>query len=196
MIATPSNEPPPSNNVLATIVGVTVSRPACALLAAAVLLVAATAACRSQPRLETRELPSWGNTASTLLVDIPPGYSIRTRKGVDFDVHYIQAADEKEREDTGCGIYVGHQPSFAPPRDAKTRSGSIAGEKVTWYEWQDESAKRKILRGQTLVPALFRSAKDQAGGVAGLQVHIFIWASGEEHLRKLRSVAETLRVRP
>ncbi len=46
---------------------------------------------------------------------------------------------------------------------------------------------------QALVPGLFADQKEKAGGVAGLQIHIFLWAPEQKQLDLLRDAAETLR---
>jgi len=169
------------------------------LIALACLVLAGTllSSCRSRKQIPTgaRELAPVG--APALLIDVPADYHIDARKGVDFDVFYLQR-EKTEKGDPpkdGMGIYVGHAPSFSPPKDAQTASGTISGRKVTWYAWEDDSGDRTLLRMQTLIPGFFAGAKDQAGGVAGLQVHIFIWAPGEKRLGILRDAAETLRLK-
>lgn len=158
---------------------------------------ACLSACRREKSVTStgRELKPAG--APALLLDVPAEYNVEARKGVDFDVFYIQRAKTEHGEPPkdGMGIYVGHAPNFSPPKDARTMSGAIAGRKITWYAWEDETADRTLLRAQTLLPGLFSGAKDQAGGAAGLQVHIFIWAPGEKRLGILKDAAETLRLK-
>lgn len=164
-------------------------------LAAAVSLVLflSVDGCRAKESLTPREIAPAG--APALFIDLPAGYNLDRREGVDFEVFYIQhAADPRgQAPKDGMGIYFGHAPSFSPPRDAHTRSGAIAGRKITWYAWQDEGGDRKLLRMQTLVSGLFADQKEKAGGVAGLQVHIFLWAPEQKQLDVLRDAAATLR---
>jgi len=160
-------------------------------------LGACLSACSKQKPVTSagRELTPRG--ASALLIDVPAEYNIEARQGADFDVFYIQRAKTEHGDPPkdGMGIYVGHAPNFSPPKDARTMSGTIAGRKVTWYAWEDDTAERTLLRAQTLLPGLFSGAKDQAGGAAGLQVHIFLWAPGEKRLGILKDAAETLRLK-
>ncbi len=130
-----------------------------------------------------------------MLIDLPGEYKLERREGVDFEVFYAQRApDSKGQPPTdGMGIYFGHAPSFSPPRDAQTSSATIAGRKVTWSSWEDAAGDRKLLRMQTLISGLFADQKDKAGGIASLQVHIFLWAPEQKRLDLLRDAAETLR---
>ena len=162
-----------------------------------VLLGAGLFACKRQRTVTStgRELTPRG--APALLIDIPVEYNIEARKGADFDVFYLQRAKTEHGDPPkdGMGIYVGHAPDFSPPKDARSMSGTIAGQKVTWFAWEDDTSERTLLRAQTLLPGLFSGAKAQAGGVAGLQVHIFLWAPGEKRLGILKDAAETLRLK-
>ncbi len=165
-------------------------------LAAAVslaLLLSAVTGCHKKEALTPREVQPAGVPA--LLIDLPAGYNLDRREGVDFEVFYIQPAGDTRGQPAkdGMGIYLGLAPSFSPPRDARTRSGTIAGRKITWYAWEDEGADRKLLRMQTLIPGLFADQKEKAGGVAGLQIHIFLLAPEQKQLDLLRDAAETLR---
>ena len=170
----------------------------CALaLVCLAVTVACLSGCTSRKPVPTgaRELTPRG--APALLSDLPADSRVDVRPGADFDVFYMQRekTEKGEPPKDGMGIYVGHAPSFAPPKDAQTVSGTVAGRKVTWYAWEDDSGDRTLLRMQTLIPAFYSGAKDQAGGVAGLQVHIFIWAPGEKRLGILRDAADTLRLK-
>ncbi len=149
--------------------------------------------CRAKTKTTPHELQPAG--APVLLIDLPLGYSLERRQGADFEVYYIQRARDTRGAPPkdGMGIYVGHAPSFSPPRDARTRSALVAGRKITWYAWEDDSGDRKLLRMQTLIPDLFADQRDKAGGIAGLQVHIFLWAPDQKTLDVLRDAAESLR---
>jgi hypothetical protein len=162
-------------------------------VAVSLALILSVAGCRARERFTPHELAP--ARTPPLLIDLPAGYNLDRREGVGFEVFYIQRAGDARGQPPkdGMGIYLGHAPSFSPPRDARTRSGTVAGRKITWYAWQDEGADRKVLRMQTLVPELFADQKDKAGGVAGLQVHIFLWAPEQKQLDVLREAAETLR---
>jgi hypothetical protein len=135
--------------------------------------------------------------APALLIDVPPEYTVEARKGADFDVFYIQRAKTEHGDPPkdGMGIYVGHAPNFSPPQDARTMSGTIAGRKIAWYAWEDERSDRTLLRMETLITGLFTSEKEKAGGAAGDQVHIFLWAPGDKRLGILKDAAETLRLK-
>lgn len=132
-----------------------------------------------------------------MLIDVPAEYNIERRPGADFEVFYIQRAHTEHGDPPkdGMGIYFGHAPNFSPPKDARTLSGTIAGRKVTWYAWEDDSGERTLLRMQTLVPDLFSMEKEKTGAAAGLQVHIFLWAPGEKRLGILRDAAQSLRLK-
>lgn len=165
--------------------------------AASLLLLLCIFGCREKAKSQSggREIQPSG--APALLIDLPPEYNIERRQGADFELFYIQRAHTEHGDPPkdGMGIYFGHAPDFAPPKDAQTVTGTVAGRKVTWYAWKDASGDRTLLRMQTLIPDLFADQKDKAGGVAGLQVHIFLWAPGDKRLGILRDAAETLRRR-
>jgi len=161
------------------------------------LLLFSVSACRRKAQTASagREIQPLG--APPLIIEIPAEYNIERRAGTDFEVFYIQRArtEHGDAPKDGMGIYFGHAPNFSPPRDARTLSGTIAGRKVTWYGWEDDSGERTLIRMQTLIPGLFAGAKEKAGGAAGLQVHIFLWAPGEKRLGMLRDAAESLRLK-
>ena len=166
----------------------------CLAAAVSFLLLASAGGCRrAKPDLVPRDLQPAG--APVMLLDIPPAYAIERRQGADFEVFYIQRPRTQGSEPAkdGMGIYFGHAPNFSPPREARTSSGTVAGRKVTWSAWEDDTTARKLLRMQALIPDLFADQKEKAGGVAGLQVHIFLWAPDEKSLELLRESAETLR---
>lgn len=148
---------------------------------------------KAEPGSARELLPSGG--APALLVDVPADYKLDVRNGADFDVFYFKR-DRTEHGDKpldGMGIYVGYAPDFSPPPDARTASATIAGQKATWYAWEDDSSDRTILRMQTVLNGVFAGRKDKAGDLAGLRVHVFIWAPGEKRIGILRDAAETLR---
>lgn len=169
-------------------------RPYLAAVASLFLLLSASG-CRKKAGSPSggREIQPAG--APALLLDLPSEYNIDRRQGADFEVFYIQRSrtEHGDPPKDGMGIYFGHAPDFSPPRDAKTLSGTVAGRKVTWYAWEDDSGDRTLLRMQTLVADLFADQKEKAGGAAGLQVHIFLWSPGEKRLGILRDAAESLR---
>ena len=167
----------------------------CLTAAVSLLLLLSVAGCRTRSRTEARELRPSG--APALSIDLPPEYNIERRAGVDFEVFYIQRArtEHGDPPKDGMGIYFGRAPNFSPPSDARTLTGAVAGRKVTWYAWQDESSDRTLLRMQALVPGLFAPDKEKAGVAAGLQVHIFLWAPGEKRLGILHDAAESLRLK-
>ncbi len=167
-----------------------------ALILALSTLLLLFAGCRRQAKPQpgsARELaPSRG--VPPLLVDVPADYKLDVRKGADFDVFYFKRQDGDKPLD-GMGIYLGHAPDFSPPPDARTASATIAGQKATWYAWQDDSSDRTILRMQTVLHGVFAGRQDKAGDLAGLDVHIFLWAPEEKRLAVLRDAAETLRLK-
>ncbi len=161
--------------------------------AASLLLLLSAGGCRAKAKSTPRGLQPSG--APALLIDLPSEYTLERREGVDFEVFYIQRSRDPRGEPAkdGMGIYFGHAPNFSPPRDARTTSSSVAGRKIAWYAWEDDSAGRKLLRMQTLIPDLFADQEGKASGIAGLQVHIFLWAPEQKRLQLLRDTAETLR---
>ncbi len=165
--------------------------------AACLMVLVMLGGCRSGSRSgpgAAREIDPGGG-APPLLIDLPPEYNVERRQGADFEVFYIQRArtEHGDPPKDGMGIYFGHAPSFSPPRDARTLGGTVAGRKVTWYAWEDDTSERTLLRMQTVIPDLFAAEKAKAVGVAGLQLHIFLWAPGEKRLGILRDAAESLR---
>ncbi len=165
----------------------------CLTAAVSLFLLLGVGGCRTKAKTTPRELQPAG--APGLLMDLPADYGVNRREGADFEVFYVQrASDGKGQPPTdGLGIYFGHAPSFSPPRDARTTSASVAGHKIAWYSWEDVAGDRKLLRMQTLISGMFADQKDKAGGIAGLQIHIFLWAPDQKRLDILRDAAETLR---
>lgn len=165
----------------------------CLAAAVSLFLLLGIVGCRAKGKTTPRELQPSG--APAMRIDLPAEYDLNRREGADFEVFYVQrAGDAKGRPPAdGMGIYFGHAPSFSPPRDARTTSATVAGRRITWYSWEDDAGDRKLLRMQTLVPDLFTDQKDKAGGIAGLQAHIFLWAPDQRRLDLLRDAAESLR---
>ncbi len=163
--------------------------------AACLFILVLLGGCRGKSGPAASRQISPGGGVPPLLIDLPPEYNLERRQGADFEVFYIQRArtEHGDPPKDGMGIYFGHAPSFSPPREARTLGGTIAGRKITWYAWEDDTSDRTLLRMQTLIPDLFAGAKDKTGGIAGLRVHIFAWAPGEKRLGILRDAAETLR---
>src|SRR5262245_9831770 len=65
------------------------------------------------------------------------GFTWDYRPGPDFDVCYAQPVDGGKRL---FGIYLGLHPSFEPRADKQRAAGVVAGQPVTWYAADKDSA--------------------------------------------------------
>jgi hypothetical protein len=126
-------------------------------------------------------LPSWGNGAPALRVDVPDGYQLHHQKGPDFDVFSFTSL----RTGGSLGIYVGHHPSVDPREAAPSRGG------YRWLFRDDTTARRRVYGADALVEGLFAG---QAGaGVSKLLVHVFVRGPSQAVVDELKAAAETIR---
>ena len=142
----------------------------------------------------TVELPSWGNGAPPLLIDVPTSAKQERTQGPDFEVFYFA-----EPSGARLGIYMGHNPNSFRPAGARQEKGTIGSHQVTWECGRDTEATPARELCETHVEGLFIPPPNQpklpaTGGVAALVVHL--WVTGDPAaLIRLRRSAESLRVK-
>ena len=141
----------------------------------------------------TVELPSWGNGAPALLIDVPVAAKQERTQGPDFEVFYFA-----EPGGARLGIYLGHHPNSFRPADARQEKGTMGGRQITWTCGRGTEATPSRELCEAYVEGLFSPPPNQpmlpaTGGVAALVVHL--WVTGEPAaLIRLRRSAESLRV--
>jgi hypothetical protein len=131
-------------------------------------------------------LPGWDEGTPDLTVPVPAGYSTRTKKGHDFDVHFL----EPKSPSGGMGsIYVGHHPNPFHRRvkgagEAVERKETIGRELVSVYEFVvDDAGGRHIVR-EALLTAVFADMSHDKR-LAELRVHITASASTPDEVDRL-----------
>src|SRR5262245_31199239 len=107
-------------------------------------------------KMQVYEIPSWGNGAPTLEIELPAGYTIESRKGADFDVHYLSRVTTDDAETGKIGIYVGHYPSlFESDQPPVEKVGRVGPKAVKWLCSDGQNGEGKHAFGcQTLVSGL------------------------------------------
>jgi len=133
-------------------------------------------------------LPSWGNGAPELLIQLPSNYGVRPSKGPDFDVFYIGPKGEPSSD---IMLYVGHNPSARAPREsAQEISGTIQGHTITWKRWVEGEGGAKIYKQEAMMRELFDTS---GSGYGGLIVHALIMGPDAGTLEQRQRIVETLR---
>jgi hypothetical protein len=128
----------------------------------------------------TLTLPSWGNGAPPLRVDVPAGYKSEQTKGPDFDVFYISSKASKGT----IGIYVGHHP-----RESPTPSSPAA---IRWRVTDSLEGAQQVYGADALLQGVFSG---QPGpGVSALLVHVMVRGPDTLVVESLQSAARTLRI--
>lgn len=174
------------------------------LLLVALVLVWLIRELRPQPRdptpiaaedvHRTVELPSWGNGAPPLLIDVPATAKQERTEGPDFDVFYFS-----EPGGARLGIYLGHHPNSFQPANARKEKGTIVGRAITWTCGRDPKTTPAGELCETHVEGLFVPPPNQpkppaTGGVEALVVHL--WVAGDPAgIIRLRRSAESLRAK-
>lgn len=142
----------------------------------------------------TVELPSWGNGAPPLLIEVPTAAKPERTEGPDFEVFYFA-----EPGGARLGVYLGHHPNSFRPKDARREKGTIAGREISWTCGRDTQATPASELCETHVEGLFIPPPNQpkrpaTGGVEGLVVHL--WVRGDPAaILRLRRSAQSLRVK-
>jgi hypothetical protein len=139
-------------------------------------------------------LPGWDKDTPGLLVPVPASYSIRTKKGHDFDVHFLEPKLHTE----GMGsIYVGHHPNpFHRQLDGigevSERKETIGGEKVSVYEFVvKDIGGQRIIREAVLSTVFADMSHDKR--LAEMHVHISVSASTPEEVDRLWKYVSAVR---
>ena len=133
-------------------------------------------------------LPSWGNGAPELLIQLPSNYGVRPSKGPDSDVFYLGPKGEPSSD---IMLYVGHNPSApAPSESAQEIRGTIRGRTITWRRWVEGAAGARIFKQEAMIRALFDTS---ASGYGGLIVHALIMGPDAGTLERRQRIVETLR---
>ena len=161
------------------------------------------------PALRVFEVPSWGNGAPTVLIDLPAAAKMEHRQGPDFDVTYFTL-----RSGARMGIYVGHNPNPSHPPGAQSLKGTFGSVPVNWYCWEKIQDGAAAYTCETVVDGLFRNpgpppakaislppgkapapppAPPSSSGVESLVLHI--WATGNRaEVEMLRAYAAKLQL--
>ena len=126
-------------------------------------------------------LPSWGNDAPQVIVEMPSYFSLESSKKSDFDVHCFSTKSEYPR----IGIYIGHHPNlFSDDKEVKKVRGNVGGRKVEWLRWEESD----VFNSECIVSNFFPE-NDSYGP---LMLHIFIASKSEEQLAQYESAFITL----
>lgn len=170
----------------------------------------------SKFNIVTYELPSWGNGAPRLLIELPEGIKVRLSNEVDFDVYSIFPADGDGS--FKIGIYVGHHPSPNSPASASKKPATVDSVPVIWRTWQAQEFGKTVHHGEALVENFFPCGqsgnpdkedrklppnyqpspntavkKPPLDGGCGLQMHVFMQAGQQEEIDRMISWIGTLR---
>jgi hypothetical protein len=131
-------------------------------------------------------LPGWDEGTPGLTVLVPAGYSTRTKRGHDFDVHFL----ESKSPSGGMGsIYVGHHPNpfrrqVEGTGEAAERKETIGGELVSVYEFVvNDAGGQRIIREAVLTTVFADMSHDKR--LAELRVHISASASTPKEVDRL-----------
>jgi hypothetical protein len=128
----------------------------------------------------TLTLPSWGNGAPPLLLDVPAGYTSKQTKGPDFDVFYISSKTSKGT----IGIYVGHHP-----REQVTVSSRAA---IRWRVTDSLEGGQQVYGAEAVLQGVFNG---QPGpGVSALLVHVMVRGPDRVVVESLKAAAGTIRI--
>jgi len=139
-------------------------------------------------------LPPWDRGVPALEVPVPAGYSSRTEKGPDFDVHFLEA----ESPSAGAAlIYVGHNPNLLHRQvndsvDVTKRSETIGGESVMVYDLVTDGDKvRRFAREAVLATVFGNSVGDKK--LKELRVHILVSAPTRQEVDRLWAYVSRIR---
>src|SRR5260370_23890164 len=142
----------------------------------------------SSAATKTYTMPSWGDGAPRLQVDLPASFSMKRNEGPDFDVLYFSDASTK----SSMGIYIGYNPglhsSEAGVTDVQHHPGRVGEVSVEWLRWSKDGRRRS----ETLVQDFF--GRSTARDYAGLVLHIFTGAPSERDVARMEAAAGTLRL--
>jgi hypothetical protein len=133
----------------------------------------------------TLTLPSWGNGAPDLRIDVPAGYRLNHTEGADFDVFYFA----RQRGGASLGLYVGHHPST---EDCAQPAADLA--RISWRRSETRAAKRTAYGADALLEGLF--AGSERPGVSALLVHVFVRGADAAEVGRLKDAVASLRVSP
>ena len=131
-------------------------------------------------------LPGWDEGTPGLTVLVPAGYSTRTKKGHDFDVHFLEP---KSPSGAMGSIYVGHHPNplhrqVEGTGAAAKRKETIGGELVAVYEFMvNDAGGQRIVREAVLTAVFADVSHDKR--LAELRVHISVSALTLEEVDRL-----------
>jgi hypothetical protein len=133
-------------------------------------------------------LPSSGNGAPRLQIDLPSSFSMRRHEGPDFDVFYFSDASTKN----SLGLYVGDHPSLhsskAGVASVQHQQGRVGHVSVEWLRWSSDGRHWS----ETLVHDFFGQSTPRE--YAGLVLHIFTGAPTAQDVVRMEAAATTLRL--
>jgi hypothetical protein len=131
----------------------------------------------------TVALPAWDSAVPGLDVPVPEGYSARTEKGRDFDIHFLNPSSPSEALGS---IYVGHNPGLLQ-RQIEVRGKvaehreTINGESVQVYEFLIDGPR--TVREAILTTVYADTPDDKK--TKELRVHISVTGSTHENVETL-----------
>ncbi len=153
---------------------------------------------RAKFNVVTFELPSWGNGAPGLLIELPEGFTIKLNNGTDFNLYSVV---RPEGDHAGSiGIYVGYHPNTNWPATATKKSAVIDSVPVVWRSWRTMKGGESVHHSETIVDGLFPCQASSGKPIeqvrpetCGLKMHVFIEANQLEEVEKMVSWIGTLR---
>jgi hypothetical protein len=120
----------------------------------------------------------------------PTGYSWTFKDGPDFYT-WVLAEGKKQgaQPRSGIGIYFGLHPNLEhiDKKVAKQLKGTVCSQEVTW--WVQVREDRKWPRIRRDVAIRYPHGK----GFKGIQLHFWVWGTGEEQVAELAKHLKTLR---
>jgi hypothetical protein len=128
-------------------------------------------------------LPGWDRGVPALEVPVPEGYTARTDKGRDFDIHLLQPSTPAQALGS---IYVGHNPGLLHRQievtgELSERSETIGGEPVRVFEFAIDGPR--TVREAILTTVYGKDPADAK--LAELRVHISVTGSAPDNVDAL-----------
>lgn len=132
-------------------------------------------------------LPSWGNGAPCLNIELIPNYQIKYQiAGVDFDVYKIY---NKENPNSSMGLYIGHNPQEIDTSGAIYINSIIDEKEVICSRTQKLYNNKTIYYQQVYLVNMFNKDSD----FSNLKIHFFIVCDNLEDIINFQEIAETLK---
>ena len=133
-------------------------------------------------------MPSSGNEAPRLQIDLPSSFSMRRHSGPDFDVFYFSDPSTG----SSMGLYSGHHPGLrsreAGVTHVSSQPGRVGDIPVEWSRWSQAGE----YRSETLVHDFY--GRNAPRGYVGIILHLFTVATTERDVERMQAAAATLRL--